>query len=107
MFGFKSVRVVIFSQTFVSTSISSLVRCHIFLYFIRSEDNGGGLCEEVPKIPSPPPRWRMCLLPGMMDKMDRSMTPDLQIDIVRCEAYETCMPIKSGDTSNIGGFGLG
>ena len=93
-------------------------RCQIFLYFIRSEDLGrswnplGGQCEEVPKIevpkiPTSPPRWRMCLLPGMMDKMDRSMMPDLQIDIVRCEAYELCMQIKSGDTSNIGGFGLG
>ena len=49
----------------------------------------------------------MCLLPGMIEKMDRSMMPDLQIDIVRCEAYELCLMIKSGDTSNIGGFGLG
>ena len=95
------------------TSISSLVKYHIFLYFIRSEDLGrswnplGGQCEEVPKIPSPPLRFRMCLLPGMMDKMDRSMMPDLQIDIVRCEAYELCLPMNSGDTSNIAGFGLG
>ena len=46
-------------------------------------------------------------VPGMMDKMGRSMMPQLQIDIVRCEAYETCMLMKPGDTSNIGGSGLG
>ena len=69
----------------------------------------GGLCVEAPNTPSPPqgPRWRMCLLPGMMDKMGRSMMPQLQIDIVRCEAYETCMQMKPGDNSNIGGSGLG
>ena len=67
----------------------------------------GGLCVEAPKTPPPGPRWRMCLLPGMMDKMGRSMMPQLQIDIVRCEAYETCMQMKPGDNSNIGGSGLG
>ena len=46
-------------------------------------------------------------VPGTMDKMGRSMMPQLQIDIVRCEAYETCMLMKPGDTSNIGGSGLG
>jgi len=75
-----------------------------------------GTCEVVSKVPSPLRKMRMCLLtgwnceawpnPSCMDSMGRR-TPLLQVDVVKCEAYEICMPNRPDDTSNIGGAYLG
>ena len=102
-----------FLRFFRVKHIFSLARYHIFFYFIRPEIGStvlllvSGKCEEVPKIPTPPRKIRMCLLPGSMDKMRRLNKPFFQVDIVECEAYEICMPHRPDDTSNIGGSGLG
>ena len=113
--GFKSLRAVIFSPFFGNTCVFSLVTYCIFLYFIRPlvtnllPGLGGpkqGSCVEVPGVPSPPKKMRMCLLDGMIDPNARLNRPLFQVDIVLCEAYEICMPVPD-DTSNIGGAGLG
>ena len=126
--GFNSVRVVIFSPFFENTRIFSLVICCIFIYFIRPQVTnllplgipegidiaglgktlglGGprqGTCEEVPEVPSPPRKMKRCFLPGSYDKMDGSasntnMMQQLPFDIVGCEAYQICMPIRPDDT---------
>ena len=48
----------------------------------------------------------MCYLPGGINTMSRSM-PLFQVHIKECEAPEMCMRNGTGDTSNIGGMGLG
>ena len=45
----------------------------------------------LPEVPSPPGKMKMCLLPGSLGRMS---PPPFEVDIVRCEAYETCMPLR-------------
>ena len=101
-FGFKSVKVLIFSPFFETNYIFILVR-----YLDRLPGQGAqtqGTCQKVSEVPSPPRKMRMCLLP---DTMGRLKMPLFQVDIVQCEAYEKCMPNRPDDNSNIGGAGLG
>ena len=49
------------------------------------------MCEEVPEVPSPPGMMEMCLLPGSLGRMS---PPSFNAVIVRCKAYETCMPLR-------------
>ena len=50
-----------------------------------------GTCEEVPEVPSPPGMMEMCLLPGSLGRM---LPPSFNAVIVRCKAYEICMPLR-------------